>query len=139
MNKSINSFKLHFKEYIKFNIIGFINFAVSQLVYITLFTFFKINYILAYTLTSILSVSASYFFNSKITFKQTNYCPIKFSLSAIVYMFEYIINMSIIILLVNHFRFSKLIAPLVSPTISTPIVFILMRNIIKRNTIKKET
>lgn len=139
MIKNIKFSNLYIKEYIKFNIVGFINFIISQLIYITLFSLFKIDYIIAYTITSILSVSASYIFNSKITFKQAKYCPIKFSLSAMVYVLEYIINMSIIILLVNHFRFSKLIAPLVSPIISTPIVFILMRTIIKKNTIKKET
>ena len=48
------------KEYIKFNIIGISNFTISQVFYITLFKIFKLNYIIAYTITSILSILASY-------------------------------------------------------------------------------
>ena len=85
------------KEYIKFNIIGTSNFLVSQVFYIILFMVFKLNYILAYTITSILSIIASYFLNSKFTFKNENYSAKKFSLSVLVYIFEYILNMGIII------------------------------------------
>ncbi len=74
------------KEYIKFNIIGISNFLVSQVFYITLFMVFKLNYILAYTITSILSIIASYFLNSKFTFKSENYSAKKFSLSVLVYI-----------------------------------------------------
>ena len=57
------------KEYIKFNIIGISNFIVSQIFYITLFMVFKFNYIVAYTITSILSICAAYFLNSKLLLK----------------------------------------------------------------------
>ena len=50
------------------------------------------------TITSILSIIASYFLNSKFTFKNENYSAKKFSLSVLVYIFEYILNMGIIIL-----------------------------------------
>ena len=80
------------KEYIKFNIIGTSNFIVSQIFYITLFMVFKFNYIVAYTITSILSICAAYFLNSKFTFKNENYSAKKFSLSVLVYIFEYILN-----------------------------------------------
>ena len=49
------------KEYIKFNIIGISNFIVSQIFILYFFMVFKLNYILAYTITSILSICASYF------------------------------------------------------------------------------
>lgn len=132
MAQKLKFFKSKFKEYLKFNIIGMCNFIVSQIVYISLFSIFKLNYIIAYTLTSILSMSASYFLNSKITFRQNNYCPIKFSLSALVYVLEYIINMFIIVVLVNKFNFSELIAPILAPIVSTPIVFLMISYIIKR-------
>lgn len=139
MNNNYISFKLKLKEYLKFNIIGFSNFVISQLVYISLFSIFKINYIIAYTITSIFSVIASYFLNSKITFKQPRYCAIKLSLSIMVYILEYIINMSVIIFLVNRFNFSQIFAPIITPIVSTPIVFILMRYVIKKTNLKKES
>ena len=116
------------KEYIKFNIIGTSNFLVSQVFYIILFMVFKLNYILAY---SILSIIASYFLNSKFTFKNENYSAKKFSLSVLVYIFEYILNMGIIIFLVKTFNINEIIAPLIAPVFSTPPVFFLMRLVIK--------
>ena len=115
------------KEYIKFNIIGISNFIVSQIFYITLFMVFKFNYIVAYTITSILSICAAYFLNSKFTFKSENYSAKKFSLS----IFEYILNMGIIIFLVKTFNINEIIAPLIAPVFSTPPVFFLMRLVIK--------
>ena len=112
------------KEYIKFNIIGTSNFIVSQIFYITLFMVFKFNYIVAYTITSILSIIASYFLNSKFTFKNENYSAKKFSLSVLV-------NMGIIIFLVKTFNINEIIAPLIAPVFSTPPVFFLMRLVIK--------
>lgn len=119
------------KEYIKFNIIGTSNFLVSQVFYIILFMVFKLNYILAYTITSILSIIASYFLNSKFTFKNENYSAKKFSLSVLVYIFEYILNMGIIIFLVKILGINEIIAPLIAPVFSTPPVFFLMRLVIK--------
>ena len=121
------------KEYIKFNIIGTSNFLVSQVFYIILFMVFKLNYILAYTITSILSIIASYFLNSKFTIKSESYSTKKFSLSVLVYIFEYILNMGIIIFLVKTFNINEIIAPLIAPIFSTPPVFFLMRAAIKNN------
>ena len=119
------------KEYIKFNIIGISNFIVSQIFYITLFMVFKFNYIVAYTITSILSICAAYFLNSKFTFKNENYSAKKFSLSVLVYIFEYILNMGIIIFLVKILGINEIIAHLIAPVFSTPPVFFLMRLVIK--------
>ena len=131
MIDKLNFFKGKIKEYIKFNIIGTSNFIVSQIFYITLFLVFKLNYIIAYTITSILSVIASYFLNSKFTFKNDNYSSKKLYLSILVYVFEYIFNMGIIILLVMLFNVNQIIAPLIAPVFSTPPVFFLMRLVIK--------
>ncbi len=111
--------------------IGISNFTISQVFYITLFKIFKLNYIIAYTITSILSILASYFLNSKFTFKSDNYSTKKFSLSVLVYIFEYILNMGIIIFLVNILGINEIISPLIAPVFSTLPVFFLMRAIIK--------
>lgn len=132
MSKKFGFLKGKVREYIKFNIVGISNFIVSQLFYITLHLVFKVNYIVAYTITSILSVSASYFLNSKFTFKQNNYSTTKFSLSLLVYGFEFVLNMGIILFLVNTFDISKIVAPIIAPVFSTIPVFFLMRAIIKK-------
>lgn len=132
MPKKFDFIKGKVREYIKFNIIGISNFIVSQLFYMTLYLLFKINYIVAYTITSVLSITASYFLNSKFTFKQKNYSATKFSLSILVYGFEYILNMTIILFLVNVVGIKEIIAPLMAPVFSTIPVFFLMRAVIKK-------
>ena len=102
MSNRISWLKGKVIEYIKFNIVGTINFILSQILYIFLHLAFNINYIFAYTITSVLSVIASYYFNSKYTFKQNNYSASKLSFSILIYIFEYILNLSIIVHLVNH-------------------------------------
>lgn len=133
-NKFINKLKLYKNkiiEYIKFNIVGSINFVVSQIFYLTLYMIFKVNYIIAYTITSIISISASYYLNSKFTFKEEKYSLKKYILSFLVYLFEYALNLGIILVLVNMFKFSKAIAPIIAPIFSTIPVFFLMKLVIK--------
>lgn len=136
MSDKIKSLKSKFREYIKFNIVGIINFAISQCFYITLFVVFKLNYILSYTLTTVLSVIASYIFNTKYTFREKNYSTKKFSLTFLIYILQYIINMGSIIIMVDLFGFGEIISSFFAPAISTPIVFILMRLAIKKSSKK---
>ncbi|MEF9990706.1 MAG: GtrA family protein [Romboutsia sp.] len=119
-------------EYIKFNIVGITNFLLSQVLYITLYLVFKLNYIVAYTITSIVSITASYFFNSKYTFKDKDYSAKKFYMTVAVYIGEYLLNMGVIIIMVNFFGIGEIIAPFLAPIISTPPAFFLMRLVIKR-------
>ena len=133
-NKFINKVKLYknkIMEYIKFNIVGTANFIVSQIFYLTLYMIFKVNYIIAYTITSIISISASYYLNSKFTFKEEKYSLKKYVLSFLVYLLEYALNLGIILVLVNMFKFSKAIAPIIAPIFSTIPVFFLMKLVIK--------
>lgn len=118
-------------EYIKFNLIGTANFVVAQIFYLTLYMFFKINYLVAYTTTSIISITASYYLNSKFTFKEQKYSLKKYLLSFLVYVFEYALNLAIILTLVNLLDLSEAIAPIIAPVFSTIPVFFLMRLVIK--------
>lgn len=133
MSEKIINVKGKIKEFIKFNIIGISNFLVSQLLYLTLYLGFKFHYIIAYTITSVISITASYILNSKLTFNENNYSFKKFSLSVLIYIFEYLLNMAIIIGLVNLFNISEIIAPIIAPVFSTPPVFFMMRHVIKKN------
>ncbi|MPN04941.1 hypothetical protein SDC9_152190 [bioreactor metagenome] len=83
-NTIVEKFKLYkdkIIEYIKFNIIGTANFIVAQIFYLTLYLVFKIDYLIAYTITSIISISASYYLNSKFTFKEQKFSLKKYLLS----------------------------------------------------------
>lgn len=132
MKNRLQLFKKKLEEYITFNIVGTINFILSQILYITLFTLFKINFIIAYTITSVLSITASYFINSKLTFKTNSYSIKKLFLTTLVYVFEYILNLAIILLLVLTFNMNKIIAPIIAPIFSTLPTFLLMRAVIKK-------
>lgn len=118
-------------EYIKFNLIGTANFVVSQIFYLALYLVFKINYLVAYTTTSIISITASYYLNSRFTFKEQKYSFKKYLLSFLVYVFEYALNLGIILALVNLLDLSEAIAPIIAPVFSTIPVFFLMRLVIK--------
>lgn len=133
-DKFINKSKLYRNkiiEYIKFNIVGTANFIISQTIYLTLYIIFNINYIIAYTITSIISVSASYYLNSKFTFKEKKYTLKKYMLSFLVYLIEYILNICIILLCVNVVKINKAIAPMITPIFSTIPIFFLMKLVIK--------
>ena len=133
MGSKISWLKNKSIEYIKFNIEGTINFILSQIFYIFLHLVFNIHYIFAYTITSLLSVIASYYFNSKYTFKQNNHSVSKLSFSILIYVFEYMLNLFIIIFLVHILNFGTIIAPIIAPVFSTPVVFILMRKVLNNS------
>ena len=122
--------KSKFVEYIKFNIVGIGNFWISQLFYLILYLGFKINYLISYTIISITSITASYFLNSKYTFKNNNLSLKKFILTFLVYIFEYVLNMGVIIFIVNIIGISKVFAPMLAPVVSTIPVFFLMKLVI---------
>lgn len=122
--------KSKFMEYIKFNIVGISNFWVSQLFYLILYLGFKINYLVSYSIISVISITASYFLNSKFTFNNQKISLKKFLLTFLVYLFEYVLNMVVILIMVNIFKISKVFAPMLAPAISTLPVFFLMKFVI---------
>ena len=94
------------------------------------------NYLIAYTIVSVISITASYFLNSKYTFKNNNLSFKKFLLTFLVYIFEYILNMGVILLMVNILNISKVFAPMLAPVISTIPVFFLMKFVINNPKLK---
>lgn len=140
MNKhfsfNLKNTKSKFVEYIRFNIVGISNFWVSQIFYLILFLGFKINYLISYTIISIISITASYFLNSKYTFKNNNLSLKKFLLTFFVYIFEYILNMIVILIMVNMLSISKVFAPMLAPVVSTIPVFFLMKFVINNPKLK---
>lgn len=140
MNKhfsfNLKNTKSKFVEYIIFNIVGISNFWVSQIFYLILFLGFKMNYLIAYTIVSVISITASYFLNSKYTFKNNNLSFKKFLLTFLVYIFEYILNIGVILIMVNILNISKVFAPMLAPVVSTIPVFFLMKFVINNPKLK---
>ncbi|MBQ3423442.1 MAG: GtrA family protein [Romboutsia sp.] len=133
MSKSSFKFKnikSKFIEYIKFNIVGIINFWVSQLFYLILYLGLKINYLISYSIISVISITASYCLNSLFTFKNNKFSVQKFLLTFLIYLFEYGLNMVVILILVKILVISKVFAPMLAPVVSTLPVFLLLRFII---------
>jgi putative flippase GtrA len=81
-------------------------------------------------MVSIISITASYFLNSKFTFNNQKISLKKFLLTFLVYLFEYVLNMVVILIMVNIFKISKVFAPMLAPAISTLPVFFLMKFVI---------
>lgn len=119
-------------EYIKYNIVGTSNFVVCQLIYMFLILKFNMNYILAYTICNFISSIISYIFNLKITFKENRYSLMDFFKVYMSHIVEYFLNIGIMFFLINFMSISKLIAPMISPILTTPIIFILVRKSIKK-------
>lgn len=106
------------KQFIKFVFVGIINTVVGYGSF-SIFVFFKINYILANTLSTILGVINSYLFNKKITFndcKTTKNTPLKF---IGVYIVSYIVGTVNLALLVQYFKISTYLAGFMNLFITT--------------------
>lgn len=140
MNKNLcfklKNLKSKFIEYIRFNIVGISNFLVSQMFYFILYLGFKINYLISYTVVSVISITASYFLNSKFTFKNNQLSLKKFLLTFLVYIFEYALNMGVILFIVEFLGISEVFAPMLAPVISTIPVFFLMKLVINNPKLK---
>lgn len=119
-------------EYIKYNILGSVNFVICHIIYISLCNYFNINYKLSYTICNIISSLLSYIFNLKITFKQKNFSIKDFLKVYFSHIIEYCFNIMIVTLLIEIFKFSKLIAPIIAPTLTTPLAFILVKLSLKK-------
>lgn len=119
-------------EYIKYNLIGTINFTTCQVIYIILLTKFKINYVIAYTVCNIISICISYLLNTKITFKEEKYSVKRFVRVYVSHLFEYILNLAIVTILIEICSVSQIISPMIAPIITTPIIFILVKKSIKK-------
>lgn len=89
------------RQFIKFIFVGILNTIVGYGSF-SLFVFFRINYVIANTLSTILGVINSYLLNKKITFKNNKIrktTPLKF---VTVYIISYIISTINLMVLVRY-------------------------------------
>ena len=119
-------------EYIKYNILGTINFVICHIIYMYLCNNFKIDYKISYTMCNVLSALLSYTLNLKITFNQNTFKFTDFVKVYLSHILEYIFNLFLITIFVEVFKVSELISPLIAPIVTTPLTFILVRRSIKK-------
>ncbi|WP_100528515.1 GtrA family protein [Paenibacillus sp. GM1FR] len=117
------------KEFLKFLISGGINTLATYLMYLFLLLFY--NYSLSYSVSYIAGIFLSYYLNSVFVFKEKISFR-KFLKFPIVYLVQYLVNMLLLYVLVEHAQFYVQLVPLVAMIITVPITFFLSKIIIKR-------
>lgn len=120
------------KEYIKYNLLGSINFIICHIIYICLCNHLNINYKLSYTICNFISALLSYIFNLKITFKQKSFLIKDFIKVYMSHIIEFLCNISLVTILVEFLKLSELIAPIIAPVTTTPLAFYLVRVSLKK-------
>ncbi|AIQ49621.1 polysaccharide synthesis protein GtrA [Paenibacillus sp. FSL R7-0273] len=120
--------KLLSKEFLKFVISGGINTLTTYLMYLLLLAFF--DYSLSYTLSYVSGIFLSYYLNTVFVFKEKVALG-KFLKFPIVYLVQYLVNIMMLYVLVEHLHLSTGIVPLIVIVITIPITYVLSRLIIK--------
>lgn len=120
--------KLLNKELLKFVISGGINTLATYLMYLLLLLFF--NYSLAYTVSYISGIFLSYYLNTVFVFKEKVSFK-KFLKFPIVYLIQYLVNILMLYVLVEHVHLSTGIVPLIVIVVTIPITYTLSKLIIK--------
>lgn len=125
--------KLINKEFLRFLVSGGLNTLFTYLIYLLLLTL--LDYRVAYTFSYIFGIFVSYGLNVRFVFRQkvTFKSFIQFPL---VYLLQYLINLVLLYILVDHLHISKIIVPIISVLITIPISFLLSKIIIKTKPIK---
>ncbi|WJH32011.1 GtrA family protein [Paenibacillus sp. CC-CFT742] len=116
------------KEFLKFLISGGINTLATYLMYLFLLLF--CSYSLSYSLSYITGIFLSYYINSVFVFKE-KVSFYKFLKFPVVYLVQFLVNMILLYVLVEHAQFHVHIVPLVAMIITVPITFLLSKTIIK--------
>lgn len=115
-----------FEQFIKFGIVGCSNTLINLFVYYLLLHL-GANYLIAYTCGFLVSVCNAFFWNSKFVFKnKSENNAIKAFLKVFLsYGFSFLLSVGIMGVMVEFFRISPVIAPLLKLAITIPLNFLL--------------
>lgn len=115
-----------FEQFIKFGIVGCSNTLINLFVYY-LFLYLGAHYLIAYTFGFLVSVSNAFFWNSRFVFKNKheNNAIKAFLKVFLSYGFSFILSVGIMSLMVEVFRISAVIAPVLKLAITIPMNFLL--------------
>ena len=122
--------KFFTKEFIVFCFIGAINTGLAQLIYLILVANNLMEPGISSLIGDVLTIAVSYVLNMKLTYHEK--MSIKSALSfPISYIPGTIINMLVVLLVVDVFHFSKIIAKAISLPLTIPLNFIFVSIMVK--------
>ena len=111
-------------QFIKFSIVGFSNTVISLFVYYVLL-WLKCNYLIANAMSWIISVFNGFYWNNKYVFKNENTWLKALIRTYISYGFSFILGNILLIVLIEFFNVSEIIAPLIILVITIPLNFLM--------------
>ncbi|MDU0203703.1 GtrA family protein [Paenibacillus sp. PFR10] len=122
------------KEFLKFLIIGALNFLLTYLIYLLMLM--RFNYLFSYGFSYLIGIIFSYFMNTFYVFHEK--ASIKKAMSfPIIYIVQFLFSEVILYFLVEHIN-NKILsfAPIIIIIVTVPITFLLSKYIIKGKLIK---
>jgi len=119
------------REFVSFVCFGTVNTILTYIIY--LIFLLVVTYPVAYSITFVIGVYTSYYFNATFVFKQG--LTLKKALQyPMVYLIQYVLGLGLLYLLVESFAMDPRIAPIVIVVLTVPITFLLSRLIIVQET-----
>jgi putative flippase GtrA len=125
------------KEFVRFILVGGANTAFGYVLYAFL-VLVHVHYMMAYTITYIISIFISYYLNTRFVFN----CAVNLKSALqypLTYVVQYLSGALFLHILVGIMAVNKLIAPLFVIALTIPLTFVLARFIIKGRTKRYES
>lgn len=111
-------------QFIKFSIVGFSNTVISLFVYYILL-WLECNYLISNAMSWIISVFNAFYWNNKYVFRNENTWLKALIRTYISYGFSFILGNILLIVLIEFFKVSEIIAPLIILVITIPLNFLM--------------
>lgn len=113
-------------QFIKFIIIGFSNAFINLAIYYGIILINKNLYLLANTIGYTCGILNSFYWNNKFVFKNSSEKKMhSFIKTFMCYGITYLLQTALLFIMVDIFKWSRFIAPLINIVITTPINFLL--------------
>ncbi len=109
-------------QFVKFSVVGLSNTVISLFVYY-LFLWLEFNYLIANTLSWIISVFNAFYWNNKYVFKNENTWLKALIRTYVSYGFSFILGSVLLALLVELFHVAQELAPLAVLVVTIPLNF----------------
>lgn len=111
-------------QFLKFCVVGLSNTVISLTVYYIIL-YFGAHYVIASILSFIISVLNAYYWNYKYVFNTKSDILKSLIKTYTSYGFSYVLSTTLLIILVEYYNISELLAPILVLVITVPLNFIL--------------
>lgn len=111
-------------QFLKFCVVGLSNTVISLAVYYIIL-YFGAHYVIASILSFIISVLNAYYWNYKYVFNSKSDILKSLIKTYTSYGFSYVLSTTLLIILVEYYNISELLAPILVLVITVPLNFIL--------------